>query len=237
VSVLDPQDLVRLRRSSLYAAAGTAVGAVMVIGALAYGMWELHSIGEQVKEKQGQLTEAERQRAQAEQQRLESEKKLDALRAQLGQKQEDLKKATDLWRHIHPISYSDLKDLAVNNARAFPLLEHSMTLAHQKVKYKVGGKSPQEGFDSVTFAAYVLRTTLPKEKLGGDGADAWTKFEEVSNPRVGDLAFYVPSYAMFYFVDLNKRPFVIGMTPFGIVSLNPDFAELQGYRRVPHPGE
>jgi hypothetical protein len=47
----------------------------------------------------------------------------------------------------------------------------------------------------------------------------------VETPRAGDLLFYEAGYALFYFLEAGNRPFVIGMTPFGITSLKPDFAK------------
>jgi hypothetical protein len=43
--------------------------------------------------------------------------------------------------------------------------------------------------------------------------------------------FYPAGYALFWFVDRNNRPFVIGMTPTGIVALEPNFAERTGVGR------
>jgi len=39
------------------------------------------------------------------------------------------------------------------------------------------------------------------------------------------------SVALFWFVDQRREAFVIGMTPSGIVALDPDFAERLGVRR------
>jgi hypothetical protein len=51
-------------------------------------------------------------------------------------------------------------------------------------------------------------------------------------PRIGDLAFYPSGYVLFYFLDRSDRPFVIGMTPFGIAALEPGFATIVGFRRT-----
>jgi hypothetical protein len=234
---LSPQEVARLRRSSLYAAVATAAGAALLVGALVYGMWELHSVGEQVQKKQEELTVAEDLRNQAEAKRKEADQQREEAEKQLRRKQEELKGATDLLRYNHPIDYTDVKDLAVRNGPAFPVLERVLNLGQRNVKYKVGGRSPEEGFDSVTFADYILRSTLPRERLSSPGAVAWAAFKKVDRPQVGDLAFYPPGYSMFYFKDHKGNPFVIGMTPFGVASLNPDFAPSEGYRHVPFAGE
>lgn len=51
-------------------------------------------------------------------------------------------------------------------------------------------------------------------------------------PHTGDLAFYPSGYALFYFEDPHGGPFVLGMTPFGITALKPDFATVLRYGRV-----
>jgi hypothetical protein len=38
-------------------------------------------------------------------------------------------------------------------------------------------------------------------------------------------------YVLFYYLDREGRPFVIGMTPMGIAALEPEFATPVGYRR------
>ena len=53
-----------------------------------------------------------------------------------------------------------------------------------------------------------------------------------STPTTGDLVFYPGGYALFYFDDRSEGPFVLGMTPFGITALKPDFAKPLGYRRT-----
>ena len=50
-----------------------------------------------------------------------------------------------------------------------------------------------------------------------------------TGPTVGSVVFYKTGYTMFYFLDTYQKPFVIGMTPLGIASLEPDFAEVTGY--------
>ena len=223
MELLSPQELARLRRSSLHAALGTSIGAALVVGALVYGMWQLHAVGRQVKEAEGLRDKAV--------------KELDQVRTQLTQTQEELNRATDLLRYNHPIDYADLKGLAVGSGRSFPVLERALQLRQRNVKFKLGGRTPEEGFDSVTFADYVLRSALRRGADRGTGPVVWADFKKVDQPQVGDLAFYAPSYSMLYFKDLRGNPFVIGMTPLGVASLKPDFAPSQGYRRVPYAGE
>ena len=69
------------------------------------------------------------------------------------------------------------------------------------------------------------------ESLLSRSRQLYTQLEPVDEPGIGDLAFYPAGYALFYFLDHEQNPFVIGMTPAGIVALEPDFAKVIGYRK------
>jgi len=66
----------------------------------------------------------------------------------------------------------------------------------------------QKGFDSPSFAAYLL------EKNGLLAEPASAVRYRLREPEVGPVAFHERGYTMFYFVDGQGQPFVIGMTPF-----------------------
>uniref|UniRef100_UPI00321672CF hypothetical protein n=1 Tax=uncultured Draconibacterium sp. TaxID=1573823 RepID=UPI00321672CF len=91
-----------------------------------------------------------------------------------------------------------------------------------KVKWHLGGNSPEDGFDSPSFASFVInrhsKTNIP-------AADRY-KLREIlpstQNPKVGDIVFYEHGYAMIYF-EYKNEPFVVGMTPLGLASLKYDF--------------
>jgi len=53
-----------------------------------------------------------------------------------------------------------------------------------------------------------------------------------ATPEVGDLVFYPAGYALFRFEDGRGSPFVIGMTPQGIIALDPDFSKPIGAARI-----
>ncbi|MDF1515536.1 MAG: hypothetical protein P1S60_17135 [Anaerolineae bacterium] len=128
---------------------------------------------------------------------------------------------------------SDLASIAQAIAKNYPqagaLLETVSEL--QGSSWRVGGFAPDEGFDSPGFAAFVLeyndRLTLddPADRTNLPGLLP----ARTTTPQMGDIIFYEGGYAMFYFVDVNGVPFVVGMTSRGVLVLAPDFAPVIGY--------
>ncbi|HEX9074250.1 MAG TPA: hypothetical protein VF932_00660 [Anaerolineae bacterium] len=106
-------------------------------------------------------------------------------------------------------------------------------LGSMSFKWNLGGSSPAEGFDSPSFAAYILGRN---GKLPGPATEARYRLQQLLPPRdrpqVGDVVFYQYGYTMFYITDLNNRACVVGMTPQGVLSLKLDFAPVTGYGKV-----
>lgn len=158
-----------------------------------------------------------------------------------------LRDAAALSKFTQPMGFADLKYVASTDIQAGRILEVVLRLKERDVKWRLGGRSPREGFDSPGFAAFVLRDLglLPGVQGGPPGGEGgppalrtdpggWLHkhLPAVEQPRPGDLVFYESGYAMFYFRKPGAQPFVIGMTPFGITSLVPDFAKRTAVRRV-----
>ncbi len=103
----------------------------------------------------------------------------------------------------------------------------------EKLKWLLGGNSPEKGFDSPSFATYMINK-FAITKI--DNSNRY-KLKELlpkidSQPEVGDLVFYEHGYAMFYF-RYHGKPFVVGMTPIGLTSLTLDFGpKIIGYGKV-----
>ncbi|HBE40174.1 MAG TPA: hypothetical protein DDW27_03055 [Bacteroidales bacterium] len=96
-------------------------------------------------------------------------------------------------------------------------------MKYSGVGWKLNGYSPDVGFDSPSFAAWLLNKN---EILLIEPSQRYRLPEllrETDNPGIGDLIFYDSGYAMFYFRDRNGHPFCIGMTPLGIVALEINF--------------
>jgi hypothetical protein len=100
-----------------------------------------------------------------------------------------------------------------------------------------GGASLTEGFNSPAFAAYVLSEVkvLPVSAeyfRTVDLLQGALKSRSIKDPHLGDVIFYRAGYSLFYFEDELGQPFVIGMTPRGIMALNYKFSEPIGIGAV-----
>ncbi len=159
------------------------------------------------------------------------------LQAQLAEAQKTLSEAVNLSRGVRTID-ANAKELASRFPGSESLLLDVLDLRQRRIKWKLGGQSPQEGFDSPSFAMYILRQKrasgieVRPESLSEASRSLYDKLPPTTQPRTGDLVFYPAGYAMFYFADPREGPFVLGMTPFGIAALKSDFAKPVGYRQV-----
>ena len=161
------------------------------------------------------------------------------LQAQLAEAQKTLSEAVNLSRAVRTIDSANAKELASRFPGSESLLLDLLDLRQRRFKWKLGGQSPQEGFDSPSFAMYMLKQKRasgielrPGESLAEASRSLYDKLPPTTQPRTGDLVFYPAGYAMFYFADPRDGPFVLGMTPFGITALKSDFAKPVGYRQV-----
>ncbi len=160
------------------------------------------------------------------------------LQAQLAEAQKALSEAVNLSRAVRTIDYANAKELASRFPGSESLLLDILDLRQRRLKWKLGGQSPQEGFDSPSFAMYVLRQKrvsgieVRPESLSEASRSLYDKLPPTPQPRTGDLVFYPAGYAMFYFADPREGPFVLGMTPVGVTALKSDYAKPVGYRQV-----
>ena len=91
-----------------------------------------------------------------------------------------------------------------------------------EIKWHLGGNSPEVGFDSPSFATYMINKFSKTEIPSSDRYKLREILPSTSQPEVGDIVFYQNGYAMFYF-KYRDQPFVVGMTPIGLTSLTFDF--------------
>ena len=134
----------------------------------------------------------------------------------------------------HSFNFSIDKELfSVYPKQTRLLSEMRELIDDEKVKWHLGGNSLEKGFDSPSFATYMINKFA---KTNIENNERY-KLKEVlpnlnSSPEVGDLVFYEHGYAMFYF-KYRGKPFVVGMTPIGLASLTLDFGpKIIGYGKV-----
>ncbi len=176
----------------------------------------------------------------------ENRKELDKITSALSEKQKELdetkaqlSKATDFKSLAHPLTMREVKKIASRQyeSRQGVVLGEIQSLQMMGVSWHLSGQSPTVGFDSPSFAAYVLEQQGISVGELQSGTKISTQLREnlesVNEPAPGDLLFYPGGYVLFYYIDTKNDPFVIGMTPFGIVSLDPNFDKPEAIRR-PH---
>jgi len=161
------------------------------------------------------------------------------LQAQLADSQKALSEAVNLSRAVRTLDYANAKEFASRFPGSESLVMDLLDLRQRRIKWKHGGQTIQEGFDSPTFALYILKQkrasgieVRPGDSLSDASHSLYDKLPPTNQPHNGDLVFFPAGYAMFYFMDPREGPFVLGMTPFGIAALKPDFAKPVGYRQV-----
>ncbi len=177
----------------------------------------------------------------AEKQQLEadiatSRAEVGRLEAQLQETRRRLEETLELSRYVHPVDLVDIKMVASRYPRPAELLQLILDMRAENVGWQLGGRTPSEGFDSPSFAAFVLRelgvAPAPRGEVEGTTSRyLLDRLEPSTGPAVGSLVFYPGGYVMFYFRDQRNAPFVIGMTPAGIAALEPTFAKPTAYRK------
>jgi cell division protein FtsB len=221
LSEIERRESIAKRRALLWTLVPVAAAVVL----LGYSSWRLSDESARVERLQGEVETLRRD--------------IGVLEAKLKETQALLEDTVALAKYRQTVSFVDLKAIYSRYPRQARILDHIFNLREEGVRWRLGGQHPAEGFDSPSFAAYVLREaglpggdTVPGESLLESSRKLYERLPPTASPRVGDLVFYPAGYALFYFEDESRRPFVIGMTPAGIAALKPDFAERVGVRRV-----
>jgi hypothetical protein len=200
---------------------------------------ELEKLRTELEAKQRQLALVEARLGAAEKKLAVTEKQLSVTQKKLAQAEQQLKGTTSLAKYAHPVDYRDMKDVANTlPSGASSTLFSVLFASEEAMRWQLGGRTPSEGFDSPGFAYYMLTDGLergnslvdPIKPEESAREHLCGKLRRVTKPLPGDLACYLGGYTMFYFRDSRGDPFVIGMTPKGVVALDPDFAGSPDYR-------
>jgi uncharacterized membrane-anchored protein YhcB (DUF1043 family) len=189
-----------------------------------------------LKEAEAKSADFERQLEQVQADLRSSQEQVKTYAAQVASLQKQLQEAMDYGRNLAATDPAMLmKYVASRYHSQGRLFIDIFELQHRGVGWNAGGFSEQQGFDSPSFAAYLLER---HHLLQRPASEVRYRLREVLHakdaPEVGDLVFYSLGYTMFFCRYGEQRPFVIGMTPFGILALRVDFAQVVGYAEVPY---
>jgi len=168
---------------------------------------------------QHQLEEATRARDAARREVARLRARLRRDRARLQATQEQLRESAKFVGREHPLSAADYKLLATASPGTAALFRWIYPL--HSVKWGLAN-TRNGGFTSPGFAGYVLRGIA--RASGSDPEQALLELRRTTEPPfVGDVLLYEAGFAMFYLRDAQNRPYVLGMTPVGVLALEPDF--------------
>jgi hypothetical protein len=163
------------------------------------------------------VSDAEQRLAGAQHQIEAAKAQVGELEAQLAEAKQALANALDLGKHIYTLDWGELKMMYLENGPAVQVLEKVEDLKDH-VRWGLAN-TPEGGYTSPGFAQLILQQLhrLPPE------GDLSQLPRDNGPPQPGDVVVYASGYNLFYFRDHERREFVIGMTPFGVASLNYDF--------------
>ncbi len=235
----------RQRRGALSTLIGLFVAVAVALSLIALSFFTVKSNLAQVTALQAILRQnkAELARVQGERDRAvkevdQAKQEVVKLRSQIDTLETQLRESAKYKRFIHPINWTDAKVLVTQNPRAQGLVLALGSESIHRIPWRPqGGGSPQAGFNSPGFAAFLLCGTgvLRDYREFGTQEALRAHFSPAATPEVGDLALYDGGFTMFYFKDAKGDPFVFGMTLVGTVSLDPDFARHSGYLKIINP--
>lgn len=146
----------------------------------------------------------------------------------------------DFRDHIVRFNWSDQKMFfsMTRNRDIQNMFIEILKMKEKDVFWRIGGSNPEEGFDSPSFATYVmvLERILPQ---GGMSSryNLKNRLRPISKERLrpGDILIYQTGYTMFY-MPYRGQKVVLGMTPAGIRAVELDFAQITGYYEIPVRG-
>jgi hypothetical protein len=185
------------------------VGYVLVIGVIGATLWSLSTeIRAADVRLAGVRAELEKVTALKEQ----ADRELADSRRQV---QEMQKAIYDFGKHVVTVSEVDAKMALVGGSgKSVDILVRAMQDASRGIKFGAG-ETDAAGYTSPGYAAHLLASAGVTGPINSLPARQGT-------PRNGDIFIYAGNYTMFYYRIQNKE-FVIGMTPLGVLALDPAF--------------
>ena len=155
----------------------------------------------------------------------------------------ELRAALIQKRYVREVDGRDVRAMRRNFPKEADLLAQILDSKESGIEWVVGSSSAAAEHDSPSFVQHVLREQNLKMgylPLSPDPQEASLilfenlRYEE--KPNQGDLVFYRAGFVFFHFHDRRGRPFVIGMTPYGVLALDPEFSDPVGFRSFWYAG-
>ena len=160
-------------------------------------------------------------------------KDIDSMRIQINELQKQLENSTNFISNVHQLNWSTAKMTYSRYPKQARLLSEIMSMKEGEIKWKIGGFDPNTGFDSPSFAVYMINKYSNTDIKGKNRYQLINIMRRIDKPDIGDVIFYEWGYTMFYFKDESNRPYCIGMTPAGIIALNINFGpKILGYGEI-----
>ncbi len=182
----------------------------------------------ELAESGAQLTEA---RILAETERTKAQQVTDRLK----EVERRLKEVGSLAPFAHRIGPEDMKGMYGSNpSGVVDVVNEMLNLKERGTAFNIRGTEIKDGLNSPMFMAHMLSKTArfrssDATPLADYSRDLFQRLqgENIAQSQLqsGDLIVYETGYTMMYAKDYQGRPFVIGMTPAGILPLEPDFAK------------
>jgi hypothetical protein len=147
------------------------------------------------------------------------------------------------------LRWEDVKMVMSTHYQAGIILQEILELKNRKAKFVANARTPEEGFNSPGMMRYVLEKTgviqsgqyeTSNEAIARQLANKRVEISSPSGLRSGDIVVYSAGYFMLYadFVQPygphtgERKQFSVGMTPFGIQAVVPDFNTIQAVYRL-----
>jgi type II secretory pathway pseudopilin PulG len=165
----------------------------------------------------GELERITTQLATTTQDLVAAKKALSDSQAQIEELRKQLSRIYDFQQHVVPITEVDEKvAYGAIGPKGFDVVRAALEDSRMKLPFN-GANDAHKGFTSPGYAQHLL------SKVGITQPIA-TLNPRVGPPQNGDIIAYNGGYDMFYFsIPPLHKTFVIGMTPEGILALDPNF--------------
>lgn len=170
---------------------------------------------------QNQIASLEQESKQYQERYQEQLERSRALAEELAEVTARLEQAVAFQTNVYDLDWTDVKDIASRMEEAGELLVRIDEFRQEGVTWGLDN-TIAGGFTSPGFAGFILQQ-MQGQGTASYGATLSNLETRRGSPQLGDVVLYESGYAMFYMQDYQGTPFVVGMTPIGILALEFEF--------------